>query len=150
MDAQTLLNGKGTRVETVGPGVLASVAIHVMRLRNIGALVVSSDGDHVDGIVTERDLVRALDDNEVDIRHLPVSELMSKAVTCSSRDSIKTVMLRMTQYRSRHLVVTPPDHETEIAGLLSIGDVVKARIDELEIETGVLHDLAEAHWASHS
>jgi CBS domain-containing protein len=138
MNVDGILRSKGARVVTIQPD--ASVADLVVGLRDagIGAMVVSSDGRTVDGIVSERDVVRALAQHGRGVMDRPVSEVMTRnVVTCSPRDSVKQLMTEMTRRRIRHLPVV---EDGALAGIVSIGDVVKNRLEEMETETNVLRE----------
>jgi CBS domain-containing protein len=119
-------------------------AVALLREHNVGALVVTAAEDDapVAGILSERDVVRALGETSgpeaAEPLAQPVSALMSTDVTmCTSGDTVDHVMRLMTDRRIRHIPVLDGDH---LAGIVSIGDVVKSRIDELETETSTLHD----------
>jgi CBS domain-containing protein len=100
--------------------------------------VVSEDGITVLGLISERDIVRGLTEHGTKAPHIAVSELMiSPAVTCTPGESIRAVMARMTRYSVRHLPVVEGG---KLCGIVSIGDVVKHRLDELELETNVLRE----------
>ena len=138
MKVASILKVKSARVVTT-PGA-TSIATTARKLRDeqIGALVVSDDGATVLGIVTERDIVHGLADRGPSLLELPVSLLMTRSpVTCTPDDDIQTVMSRMTRFRVRHLPVVVAGR---LHGIVSIGDVVKHRLDELELEAGVLRD----------
>src|SRR5262249_41830116 len=114
--------------------------------RNIGALVVvGEDGATILGIVSERDVVRALIEHDTHVLSLPVSRVMTTRVfTCTPSDRITVVMALMTRHRARHLPVV---ENGRLAGIVSIGDVVKNRIDELELEANTLREtLMVGHW----
>jgi CBS domain-containing protein len=141
-----ILHRKGREVETISAGALVSDAAVRLRDRNIGALVVMSDEDveggvTVAGILSERDVVRALGVAEADsaaVLGQPVSALMTtEVVTCEPRTTVDELMRLMTDRRIRHVPVL--DGGT-LAGIVSIGDVVKSRIDELKEETDTLHE----------
>ena len=103
---------------------------------------VSFDGRRIDGIVSERDLAYALAAHGSDLPALPVSKMMTKAVVvCSPEDTITHVMKLMTQLRVRHVPVKDGD---KLVGIVSIGDVLKHRLDELELEANVMRDYAVA------
>ena len=105
-------------------------------------MVVSSDGTSIDGIVTERDIVYGLAAHGAELPTLSVSRLMTKAVViCSPHDSVTHVMKLMTQQRVRHVPVKEGNH---LMGIISIGDVLKHRLDELELEANVIRDYAVA------
>jgi CBS domain-containing protein len=132
MKVSDILQIKGSDVKTVRPDTSArelSVRLHV---EQIGAMVVSRDGRSVEGIISERDLAYGLAAHGSELPTLPVSTLMTKAVVvCSPEDSIIHVMKLMTQRRIRHLPVQEGDR---LIGIISIGDVLKHRVDELELE----------------
>jgi CBS domain-containing protein len=105
-------------------------------------MVVSSDGGSIDGIVTERDLAYGLAAHGSNLPTIAVSRLMTNVVVvCSPEDSIAHVMKLMTQRRVRHLPVKEGD---QLVGIVSIGDVLKHRLDELELEANVMRDYAVA------
>ena len=142
MKVSDILQIKGSGVKTIAPD--ASVRELSVRLHaeQIGAMVVSSDGRSVDGMVSERDVAYALAAHGSGLTTLPVSRLMTKAVlVCSPEDSILYVMKLMTQRRIRHLPVKKGD---QLVGIISIGDVLKHRLDELELEANVMRDYAVA------
>jgi len=127
-----ILDSKGRDVEVVAPDATVAEVVRVLTARNVGALVVSADGTSVDGIVSERDVVRCLA-AEPDVLSRRVDELMVRGVaTCTPRTHIQELMETMTSGRFRHVPVV--DGEGRLGGIVSIGDVVKARIDELATE----------------
>jgi CBS domain-containing protein len=147
-----ILHRKGREVETISPTALVSDAAVLLRDRNIGALVVMADeadedaedaegGVTVAGILSERDVVRALGVAGADsaaVLGQPVSALMTTdVVTCETRTTVDELARLMTDRRIRHVPVLDGG---ELAGIVSIGDVVKSRIDELETETDTLHE----------
>src|SRR5262245_1581009 len=143
MSVQEILNVKGHRVVTVEPTALISVAARLLRLEHIGAIVVSRDGSSVDGILSERDIMYGLIDHGADVLDKPVSELMTRQpFTCSPQSGVKEAMRLMTVHRIRHLPVVK---DGRLAGIISIGDVMKNRLDQLELEGNVLHDYIAAH-----
>ena len=138
MDVERILRSKGATVVTIRPDATVADLVHGLREAKIGAMVVSEDGWHVDGIVSERDVVRGLAERGPGVLDLTVSEVMTRDVaTCSPHDSVKAVMAEMTLRRVRHLPVVL---DGTLRGIVSIGDVVKNRLDEMETETGVLRD----------
>ena len=138
-----ILHTKGTEVATVTPDLRVGDVVALLRDRNVGALVVTAvdDETRVAGIISERDIVRALGGDETsaaDVVRAPVSSFMTETVaTCTPGDSVDDVMRLMTDRRVRHIPVVDDDR---LAGIVSIGDVVKSRIDELETETSTLHE----------
>ena len=141
-----ILHRKGREVETISPAASVSDAAVLLRDRNIGALVVMADEDAEDGvtvagILSERDVVRALgvaDADSAAVLGQPVSSLMTtEVVTCEPRTTVDELMRLMTDRRIRHVPVVDGD---QLAGIVSIGDVVKSRIDELQTETDTLHE----------
>ena len=138
MNVQAMLAHKGDRVVTARPESTIATIIHVMKIEGIGAVVISRDGRRIDGIVSERDVVRGLVAHGGDLLALPVTEIMTKQVrTCDIDANVQDVMVEMTRSRIRHLPVTS---DGTLCGIVSIGDVVKNRLDDLETETSVLRD----------
>jgi CBS domain-containing protein len=138
MKVEVILRDKGRRVETIRPDADLLLAVHKLTTDNIGALVVSADGRRVEGVLSERDVVRALARSQGDPLELRVSAVMSRGVpVCSRDDTLVTVMGVMTRTRNRHLPVVDDDG---LCGIVSIGDVVKNRLEEVELETHVLRD----------
>ena len=125
-----VLARKGDDVATVSRSATIAEALSQLAFRGVGALVVSEDGVRADGIISERDIVRALHLTGPGIIDEPVSSAMTELIrTCTPDDHIEELMALMTELRVRHLPVVV---DGELAGIVSIGDVVKARIDELE------------------
>lgn len=138
MKVASILKHKGAHVETVRPDATVYSALWNLKLKGIGALVVSEDGQTVRGIISERDIVRALTEHEHSLLALAVSRVMTTpVVTCKAEDSVTAVMALMTRHRVRHLPVM--DHD-RLCGIVSIGDVVKYRLDELELEANILRE----------
>ena len=127
-----ILDAKGRAVATVAPDATVADAVAALAEHNVGALVVSTDGTTVEGIVSERDVVRGLSSG-ADVLDRRVRDLMATDVsTCNGRSNIEELMSTMTSGRFRHLPVVD---DGRLCGIISIGDVVKARIDELATET---------------
>lgn len=144
MKVASILKAKTTRVVTTPPEASVATSVRKLRDEHIGALVVSEDGAAVLGLITERDIVHALADRGPSVLDLPVSLVMTRTpVSCTPDDDIRTVMNRMTRLRVRHLPVIVAGR---LHGIVSIGDVVKHRLDELELEAAVLRD---AYIAGH-
>ncbi len=138
MDVNALLASKGTGVSTIRPSATTADAIARLKEEGVGALVVSQDGERIEGILSERDIVQGLATTGESMLSMSVSDLMTKPVkTCSRSDNIRDVMAQMTMSRIRHL---PVEEDGKLCGIISIGDVVKNRLDELETETSVLRD----------
>ena len=132
MRIHELLRTKGFHVITVRPSATVHEVVQLLKEYNLGAVVVSSDGRAVDGIVTERDVVRRLVDG-TDFLTGPVSAIMTSDVrTCTAQDSVRSLMTTMTEQRIRHLPVV--DDNGRLTGIVSIGDAVKAHITEIEFE----------------
>jgi len=137
MRVSDILRTKGSDVVTLSPSSTVAEAVSRLAELSFGALVVSEDGSTVDGILSERDIVRSLDDH-IDTLGSTVSDLMTREViTCSTTDNIADLMALMTSRRIRHLPVVA---DSKMVGLVSIGDVVKARLAELEDERKHLED----------
>ena len=141
MNVESILRGKGDRVAIVAPNATVAVAVATLKREGIGALVVSRDGSAVDGILSERDIVHALADNGPALLEKRVDQLMTRRVfTCTPRDSVADLMGEMTRRRFRHMPVL---RDGALAGIISIGDVVKARLDEMEYETSSLRSFIQ-------
>ena len=137
MNVQSILGRKGTDVATVSQTASLCDAIRILGEHRIGALVVSGDGRAIEGIISERDIVRVAADGNLD--GVAVGAVMStNVVTCSAGDGVDRLMSLMTERRIRHLPVV--DDHGHLAGIISIGDVVKARLTELEHENQALAD----------
>jgi CBS domain-containing protein len=132
MRINEVLSGKASRdVVTIEPDRPVRELVALLAERNVGALVVSLDGTTVAGIVSERDIVRRLHQG-ADLLDTPVSAIMSTEVhTCEGSDTVDEVMALMTAGRFRHVPVVK---DGALAGIVSIGDVVKSRMSELEFE----------------
>jgi CBS domain-containing protein len=138
MQVKDVLGAKGQAVATVGPETNLAAVVKVLAERGVGALVVSEDGRRIAGIVSERDVVRALAREGAGLLDRPVSEIMTTDVhVCTPESSVDQLAGLMTERRIRHLPVLVDD---ALAGIVSIGDVVKSRITELETETQTMHE----------
>ena len=137
MNVEAILRSKGRDVVTIGHQASLTDAVARLRDEGIGALVVSADGRRIDGIVSERDVVRALAAHGASALGRTVASVMStEVVTCHADDSVEQLMASMTEKRFRHLPVV--DEERTLGGIISIGDVVKARLAQLEHENEAL------------
>ncbi len=143
MEVGSILVQKGTDVATIRPDASIKRAADWLRAKNIGALVVAED-DAILGIVSERDIVRAFSQYGEPVASMPVRDIMTHGlITVGAEDDLNRVMRLMTMHRVRHLPVL---RNGKLAGMISIGDVVKRRLDDLELETKVLRDV---YIASH-
>lgn len=141
MNVEAILKTKGAKVVTITQETIVGEAAKILKRARIGALVVSDDGVNVVGILSERDIVSAMGDptKRAGLLEKPVSCLMTRDVmTCVPEDTVQKCMALMTERRIRHLPVVL---EGQMIGLISIGDVVKNRLEELESETGFLREL---------
>jgi CBS domain-containing protein len=137
MAIETILGQKDTDVATIEPEASVRKAADWLRVRNIGALVVTS-GNAVLGVISEREIVHALSRYGETVASMPVKEIMRYGViTVSPDESVSRVMHLMTRHRVRHMPVL---RDGKLAGIISIGDVVKHRLEDLESETNVLRD----------
>jgi len=137
MSIQGILDRKGASVVTIGAAATVKTAADEMRSRNISALVVKG-GDLVLGVVTDRDIVHAISMRGAHALGIPVTIVAQRMVTVAPSDTAKTAMNLMTRHRVRHLPVLA---DGELVGIVSIGDVVKDRLGDLELESSVLRDL---------
>ena len=143
MIVDSILRQKGTEVVTTTPEASIKSAADWLHARNIGALVVTS-GEAILGLVSGREIVHALSRYGEAATSMPVSEIMRHGViTVSPAETVSHVMNLMSLHRARH---TPVVHDGKLAGIISIGDVVKHRLDDLELEANVLRD---AYIAAH-
>lgn len=137
-----ILAAKGSDVATLPPDATVADTVTELGRRSIGALVVSVDGVTIDGIVSERDIVRRLGADRHGLLALRLHHVMSTPVhTCAPGDDVESVMATMTDQRVRHVPVV---HDGRLAGIVSIGDVVKSRIEELQQERKLLVDYISA------
>ena len=142
MSIASILKRKGGTVITVTPSTTIGMAARRLRMEKIGAIVVSADGQHIDGILSERDIVHGLTEHGGAVIDMPVSALMShKVLTCKPGAEIRDVMRLMTTHRIRHV---PVHDEGGLHGIVSIGDVVQNRLQDMELEANVLHDVITA------
>ncbi len=138
MNVHAILSVKGSDVATIAPEASIGSAVDALHDRKVGALVVSADGSAIAGIISERDIVRRLATDGAGMLDTPVSSVMSaNVVTCSMNDTVHDLMGLMTGERIRHLPVV--DDGGALAGIVSIGDVVKFRLDELQAENDELY-----------
>jgi CBS domain-containing protein len=139
MHIRRILSDKGTTVATIGPEDSVTDASRLLGEHRVGALVVTGPTGVIEGLISERDLARALAVHGAATMTMRVRELMQTPVrTCAPHDTVDHLMSVMTEHRTRHLPVV--DGDGAMVGLVSIGDVVKFRVGELEEESQTLHD----------
>lgn len=138
MNVASILKHKGRDCATIKQGQTVSEAVRILAEKNIGALVVVDDADDIAGIVSERDVVANLANGSAELLAEPVSRIMTRDVfTCSPSDTTEQLMNQMTNSRIRHL---PVKENGKLAGIVSIGDVVKWRIAEVESRAEALRE----------
>lgn len=140
MTVTAILQQKGSRaVRTIRPDAAMSECVRLLAHHRIGALVVSSDGARVEGIISERDVVRVLAEQGASCLSRTVSSVMTVEVaTCSAAERALDILTRMTEGRFRHMPVL---RDGKLDAFLSIGDVVKYRLSEIEMEKAALEDM---------
>jgi CBS domain-containing protein len=132
MTVRSILDEKGRDVFTIGPDETVAAAIRLLAEKRIGAVVVLKSDGRIGGILSERDIVRALAEGGAGALAKPISAFMtSKVQVCREENTVNDVMEVMTRVRFRHL---PVEKEGRLVGLVSIGDVVKRRIEDVERE----------------
>ncbi|SES17336.1 CBS domain-containing protein [Tranquillimonas rosea] len=140
---QILKSKSDDSVATIEPGKTVADAAALLSERRIGAVIVSEDGTSPMGILSERDIVKALGARGTDCLQDEVQAMMtSKIVSCAREDAAEDVLTKMTEGRFRHM---PVIEEGRMVGLISIGDVVKARLSELAMERDALQDMVMGH-----
>ena len=144
MQVHGIIERKGDRVVTVSPEDPVRAAVLALSENGFGALVVSSNGSSIDGIISERDVVRQLGREGTSVLEHRVKDIMTSPVkTCGPDDTVADLMTRMTEHRIRHL---PVQIDGVLSGMISIGDVVKWRVTELEQEMGHLENYIRQGW----
>ena len=143
MTVANILKGKRTAVLWVPPSLSIGELAGRLRSSGVGVMIVSNDGESLLGLISERDIAHGLAVHGAALPSLKVSDLMARSViTCTPEDSVPEVAHIMTMRRIRHIPVTD---NGKLVGVVSIGDVLKSRISEIETEANVLRDLAVAH-----
>jgi CBS domain-containing protein len=138
MTVKSILARKGNNVVTIEPTAKLAAAAQRLAERQIGALVVAGAGERVVGIVSERDIVRALATRGAQALSMPLTEVMTRNVsTCAPGETVAAIMARMTEGKFRHVPVVEGER---LRGIVSIGDVVKFRLQEMEREQNALRD----------
>jgi CBS domain-containing protein len=139
MNVEHILANKGREVCTITPEATVSDALHRMRDEKVGALVVSADGDRIAGIISDRGIMWALADHGTKVLSASVDSVMTEKVfTCSRDDQVSAIMALMTKRRIRHVPVVEQDGR--LCGMISIGDVVKQRLEEIQSEADALRE----------
>ncbi|HEV7599541.1 MAG TPA: CBS domain-containing protein [Bradyrhizobium sp.] len=137
MTVRAILDTKGHNILSVEPEAELSAAVKILSERRIGAVLVMSGG-RIEGILSERDIVRVLGERGAAVLDEPVSTVMTrKVVSCREKDTVSSIMERMTSGKFRHLPVVEDD---KVVGLISIGDIVKWRVKEFENEQEALQN----------
>jgi len=140
VNVASILAVKGSAVITVKPSDTISTLSQRLRERRVGAAIVSSDGATIEGVISERDIAFGVDVHRANIHKLPVSTLMTKTVvTCSPSDKIADVASTMLARNIRHL---PVEEGNRLVGMISIRDVLKHRLDDLQQQTNLLRAFA--------
>jgi CBS domain-containing protein len=138
MNVKAILAAKGGDVTSVEPTADLEAAARLLVAHRIGALVIRGAGGRLAGILSERDIVRALAERGAAALGLPVGQVMTREVeTCGENDSVASLMERMTAGKFRHMPVV---EQGRLIGLISIGDVVKQRVEEFERESEAMRD----------
>jgi CBS domain-containing protein len=138
MTVKAILSRKGSDVVTAEPNASLAEAVKVLAGRRIGAIVVTGADRRIVGILSERDVVRVLAEKGPGALDTPISEVMTRKVTtCGIAETVTEIMERMTDGKFRHVPVVD---QGRLAGIISIGDVVKSRVQEMEQESAALKD----------
>ena len=141
MIVKNILLGKGGNVVTIEPTADLAAAVKLLAERRIGAVVILG-ADHRVGVLSERDIVRALAELGPTALHEPVGQVMTRDVkTCSEDDTIESLMGHMTTGKFRHMPVV---EQGKLVGIVSIGDVVKNRVEQIKRESGALRDYIQS------
>jgi CBS domain-containing protein len=138
MNVKAILAAKGGEIVCIEPTADLAAATQLLSANRIGAVLIRGAGGHIAGILSERDIVRALSQHGAAALSLPIGQVMTREVTtCTEEDNIATIMERMTAGKFRHMPVVSKGH---LVGLISIGDVVKLRVGEIESESDALRN----------
>jgi CBS domain-containing protein len=138
MTISIILASKGREVVTIAPSASLASAVGLLVEKRIGAVLILGADRRVVGILSERDVVCALAERGAGALEEPVSQTMTRKVsTCNENESVLNIMERMTEGRSRHVPVVD---QGELVGIVSIGDVVKHRLHEMERDSTAMHD----------
>src|SRR5215471_851710 len=132
MTIRSILDSKGHQVESVQPGAKLATAVKLLGEKKIGAVLVLNVAERIEGILSERDIVRVLSERGAAVLDEPISNVMTrKVVSCKQSDTVSAIMEMMTLGKFRHLPVVD---DSKVVGLISIGDIVKWRVQEYERE----------------
>ena len=143
MNVATILKHKGNDVASVAPDATLQETAALLSQKRIGAVLVLDQARKIQGIISERDIVRALSTHGAACLRMAVNSVMTSPVqTCRASDTIDQLMAQMTTGRFRHLPVV---EDRQLVGIVSIGDVVKLRIAETELEVNAMRDYIAAH-----
>jgi CBS domain-containing protein len=138
MTISIILASKGREVVTIAPSASLASAVGLLVEKRIGAVLILGADRRVVGILSERDVVRALAERGAGALEEPVSQTMTRKVsTCNENESVFNIMERMTEGRSRHVPVVD---QGQLVGIVSIGDVVKHRLHQMERDSATMHD----------
>jgi CBS domain-containing protein len=137
MNIASVVRSKGRNVVTVTPDTPIPDVLERMRAQGVGAVVVSGDGSHVDGMIAERHIVLGLARHGEKLLHMRAGQIMGQPLTCRAEDSVKQVMAEMTARRVRQC---PVIESGKVSAVISLGDIVKFLVDEAELEGAVLRD----------
>lgn len=138
MTVSIILANKGCEVVTIEPSASLAAAVERLAGKNIGAALILGAGRRIAGIISERDIVRALAERGATVLDRPVSEVMTRKVeTCNRNETVSSIMERMTTGKFRHVPVV---EQGRLEGIISIGDVVKHRLHEMERESAAMRD----------
>ena len=138
MTVREILSRKGSDVVTADPNATLSDAVQLLAARRIGAVVITGADRRIVGILSERDIVRTLAEKGAHALELPISEVMTrKVITCGVGETVPEIMERMTVGKFRHVPVV---EQGRLAGIISIGDVVKSRVQQMEQESAALQE----------
>ena len=145
MNIESILAAKGRAVRTISARTTVREAMALMTRQRMSALVVSEDGAKVDGIVSDRGVLHALVEQGTEVLERTIGEIMTREVfTCSRGDSVGAIMAAMTERRIRHIPVVEQDGT--LCGIVSIGDVVKHHLDEIQHEAAEMREYISTSW----
>jgi CBS domain-containing protein len=147
MKAEKILEGKGREVFSIHVDAIVSEALQIMNEKNIGALMVLDDQQNIQGIVSERDIMRNCYRSQANVKGLAVKDVMTsreKLIVTKGEDDVNDLMSAMTQNHIRHIPVV--DDKDKVAGMISIGDIIKALIKDKDYQIRHLKDYIESKY----